>query len=202
MKRIGILISGRGSNMEAILTAMQNGTVTSASCAVVISDNPQAPGLARAREFGVPAVCTDRAEYPKRAEHEAAVAARLQEYNVDFVCLAGYMRILRGAMLQAFPGRILNMHPALLPAFPGMHAQQQALDYGVKLAGCTVHLVDAGTDTGPIILQAAVPVHDDDTAESLSARILKQEHALYPQAVQLMAADRLRVDGRRITILG
>lgn len=202
MKRVGVLISGRGSNMAAILRAMQAGVVTSARCAVVIADNPDAAGLATAREYGVPAHCIDKADYARRSEHEAAVAAKLQEYGVDFVCLAGYMRILRGAVLAAFPGRILNMHPALLPAFPGMHAQRQALEYGAKVAGCTVHFVDAGTDTGPVILQAAVPVHDDDTEAALSARILEQEHALYPRAVQLMGEGRLQVEGRRVRILG
>lgn len=202
MKRVGILISGRGSNMEAILKAMQQGVITSARCVVVISDNPGAAGLARAREYGVPAHVIDRAAYPRRADHEAAVAARLREYEVDFVCLAGYMRLLKGALLEAYPGRILNVHPALLPAFPGLHAQRQALEYGAKLAGCTVHFVDAGMDTGPIILQAAVPVYDGDTEESLSERILQQEHALYPQAVQLMGEGRLVVEGRRVRIRG
>lgn len=202
MKQAGILISGRGSNMAAILAAMRAGQITSARCAVVIADNPGAPGLATAREYGVPALCVDRADYPQRAAHEAAVAAQLQAHGVDFVCLAGYMRILRGAVLAAYPGRILNIHPSLLPAFPGLHAQRQALEYGVKVAGCTVHFVDAGTDTGPIILQAAVPVHDDDTEETLAARILAQEHALYPRAVELMGAGRLQVEGRRVRILG
>lgn len=198
---IGILVSGRGSNMEAILRAIAEGRLQRVRCACVIADNPGAPALDKARAFGVEAFCIDRAAYPTRAAHEAAVAAALQERGVELVCLAGYMRLLKGAMLQAYPGRILNIHPSLLPAFPGLHAQRQALEYGVKVAGCTVHFVDAGMDTGPIVLQAAVPVLEDDTEETLAARILEQEHRLYPEAIQLVADGRVRIEGRRVRIL-
>lgn len=196
---LGILISGRGSNMEAILRQIAARNL-SARAAVVLSDNPGAPGLEKAREFGVEALALPPREYPSRLAHEAAMAAALRERGVELVCLAGYMRLLKGPLLEAYPGRILNVHPALLPAFPGLHAQRQALEYGAKVAGATVHFVDAGMDTGPVILQAAVPVREDDDEESLSARILEQEHRLYPLAVQLFAEGRLQIEGRRVRI--
>lgn len=196
----GILVSGRGSNMEALLRAMAAGCL-SAHVAVVVSDNPEAPALEKARRYGVETVVAGRRAYPDRTAQEGAVASALMVRGVELVLLAGYMRLLRGPLLAAYPGRILNIHPALLPAFPGLHAQRQALGHGAKVAGCTVHFVDAGTDTGPIVLQAAVPVLEDDTEETLAARILVAEHRLYPAAVQLYAEGRLVLEGRRVRIL-
>lgn len=197
---IGILISGRGSNMAALLEAIKAGCL-SARCAAVISDNPAAPGLALARNYGVEALALDPTGFPSRTEFQTAIASELTSRGVELVCLAGFMRIVRRPLLEAFPGRIMNIHPSLLPAFPGLHAQAQAVEYGVRVAGCTVHLVDEGMDTGPIILQAAVPVLGNDTADSLAARILTEEHRLYPLAVQLYAEGRLQVEGRRVRIL-
>lgn len=197
---VGILVSGRGSNMEALLRAMHTGHL-SARCAVVISDNPSAPALDRAAEYGVETLVLERRAYPGRTAHEGAIASALMTRGVELVLLAGYMRLLRGPVLTAYPNRILNIHPSLLPAFPGLHAHRQALEHGVKVAGCTVHFVDAGTDTGPIVLQAAVPVLEEDTEETLAARVLAQEHRLYPAAVQLYAEGRLVLEGRRVRIL-
>ena len=193
--RVGILISGRGSNMVSLVEAMQAGTVPAVP-AVVVSNRPEAAGLARAAAMGVPAVVVDQRKIRSRSVHEAEVATVLRAHGVEWVCLAGYMRLLKGAILDTFRGRILNIHPSLLPAFPGLDAQGQALAYGVRFAGCTVHLVDEHCDHGPIVAQATVPVFDDDDDERLSARILEQEHRLYPEALVRMVRGGWWVDGR------
>ncbi|MEW8979105.1 MAG: phosphoribosylglycinamide formyltransferase [Symbiobacterium sp.] len=200
MIRIGVLISGNGTNLQAILDACREGRIDG-EVVVVISDRADAYGLERARRAGVEAIHVDPGDYPTRTAFDRALAELLLARNVDLVCLAGYMRLVRKPMLTAFPNRILNIHPSLLPAFPGLDAQGQALAYGVKVAGCTVHFVNEGMDEGPIILQAAVPVLEDDTHETLRARIQVEEHRIYPRAVQLFAEGRLRIEGRRVRIL-
>jgi phosphoribosylglycinamide formyltransferase-1 len=197
--RVGILISGRGSNMVALIAAMRDGRVP-ADPVVVISNVPGAAGLAIARDRGIETAVVDHKAVKPRAAHERAVLEVLQRHRVDIVCLAGYMRRLSPLLVGSFKDRILNVHPALLPSFPGLDAQQSALQYGVKVAGCTVHLVDDEVDHGPIVLQATVGVEDDDTVVTLSARILEQEHALYPKALALLAEGRLEVVGRRVRI--
>jgi phosphoribosylglycinamide formyltransferase-1 len=194
--RLGVLISGRGSNMAALADAVADGRLP-AEIALVLSNEPEAPGLALAADRGLPVAVADHRGRP-RAEHDAAVSALLEEAGATLVCLAGYMRLLSAPFVRRHRGRILNVHPSLLPAFPGLHAQRQALEHGVKVAGATVHLVDEQLDHGPILLQAAVPVRDDDTEDSLSARILTVEHRLYPEAVRLLAEGRLRIEGRRV----
>jgi phosphoribosylglycinamide formyltransferase-1 len=167
---------------------------------VLIVDRPDAAALARAREHDVEAVCIDPREHPGREAHEKAVIAALDERRVGLVCLAGYMRLLSDGFVRHFEGRLMNIHPSLLPSFPGLHSQRQALQHGVKLAGATVHFVDEGVDTGPIVLQAAVPVRDDDTEETLAERILVEEHRIYPEAIRLFAEGRLSTEGRRVRI--
>jgi len=194
--RLGILLSGRGSNFLAIADAIATGKLANAEIAVVLSNLANAPGLAAARERGLPAVAIEAAGR-KRAEHDAEIVAALCQYGVDLVCLAGYMRLLSPEFVQAFPQRILNIHPSLLPAFPGLQAQQQAFDYGVTVAGCTVHFVDEQLDHGAIILQRAVTVAKDDTAETLAARILVEEHQAYPEAIERVLSDKYRLYGRR-----
>ena len=196
MKRIGILLSGRGSNFVAIAEAIRARALAGAEIAVVLSNIPDAPGLKIAAELGLPAIAVPSAGR-KRAEHDAEIIARLHQHRVDLVCLAGYMRILTPEFVRAFPNRILNVHPSLLPSFPGLDAQQQALDYGAKIAGCTVHFVDEAVDHGAIIVQRQVPVLDDDTAESLSARILEQEHIAYPEAIACVLSETFGLHGRR-----
>lgn|SRR5579859_3789368 len=199
-KRIGILLSGRGSNFEALADSVSAGRIPDAEIAIVISHREGAPGIERARARGIDA----RVIPSKGLEREAydrQVVAALQEKRVDLVCLAGYMRLLSPYFVQAFRGRILNIHPSLLPAFPGLESQRQALEHGAKFAGCTVHFVDETLDAGPIILQSAVPIRDDDTVESLSARILAEEHRIYSQAVRIVLEGRFRIDGRRVIIL-
>lgn len=198
--RVGILISGRGSNMVSLVQAMQAGRID-AEPAVVISNKASAPGLERAAELGV-AVAVVPHKGLGREEHERRVVETLRRHEVELVCLAGYMRLLSPYLVREFKNRILNIHPALLPAFPGLHAQQQALDYGVKVSGCTVHFVDEQCDHGPIVLQAAVPVLEDDDEDSLSGRILEQEHRIYAEAVALYFERRLTVEGRRVRIRG
>jgi phosphoribosylglycinamide formyltransferase-1 len=196
--RVGILLSGRGSNMAALVDAMHDGRVAAVP-AVVLSNVADAPGLVAAAARGVPtAVVTHRGE--PREGHENKVLERLRDHGVDWVCLAGYMRLLSARMVHSLRGRILNVHPSLLPAFPGLHAQRRALEHGVRFSGCTVHFVDEECDHGPIVLQAVVPVHDDDTEQSLSARILEQEHRVYPEAVRLYFEGRLHLEGRRVHI--
>ena len=197
MKRIGILISGRGSNMLALVRAAADGRIPEAEVAVVISNVANAAGLERAREHGVEAVTLDH-RGKTREEHDRAMAAELRAREVDLVCLAGYMRLLSPWFTREFEGRVLNIHPSLLPAFPGLNAQRQAIEYGVKFSGCTVHLVDQELDHGPIVKQAAVPVWPVDTEETLSAKILTEEHRIYAEAVALVLSGRFRVEGRRV----
>ena len=196
MQRLGILLSGRGSNFIAIADAIRQGRLPGAEIAVVLSNLPDAAGLETARKLGLPAIAIPSAGR-KRAEHDAEVVAALQQHRVDLVCLAGYMRIISPEFVRAFPNRILNVHPALLPAFPGLDAQAQALEFGAKVAGCTVHFVDEQMDHGAIILQRVVPVLDQDTAESLSARILDQEHIAYPEAIARVLSGEYCLVGRR-----
>ena len=184
MGKLGILISGRGSNMEAILNHIASGALQ-ASVAVVISNKPTAPGLDIAQSHGVPTQVFDPKQYNNHDAYETAIVACLQKYNVDLVCLAGYMKLLHAPMLTAFKGRMVNIHPSLLPSFKGLHAQQQALDYGVKLAGCSAHYVTKDMDAGPIICQSSVPVLPEDTVDALSERILAEEHRIYAQAIAI-----------------
>ncbi len=200
MTKIGVLASGRGSNFKALCQAAQRGNL-GGQIAILISDKHDAPALGIAREFSIEPVTLPAQDYPSREAHEEAVAKALEARQVNLICLAGYMRLLSPAFVRRFPGRILNIHPALLPAFPGLHAQRQALQHGAKVSGATVHLVDEDCDTGPIVLQAAVPVENGDTEETLSARILRVEHQLYPEAVRLFLTGRLRIEGRRVRIL-
>ncbi len=194
---LGALASGSGSNLQAILDAAAGGRLD-ARVGVVVSDNPEAFALERARKAGVPFEVIPWAG--TREEHDGRVVACLERHGVDTVTLAGYMRLVSPVLLRAFPGRVLNIHPALLPSFPGVHVHGQVIDHGVKFSGCTVHFVDEGMDTGPIVIQAVVPVRDDDTPESLASRILREEHRIYPQALQYLAEGRLRVAGRRVLL--
>ena len=196
MKRLGILLSGRGSNFSAIADAI-SGKRLDAEIAVVISNRPEAPGIAAAQERGLHAIVLPSRGLDREV-YDRALIAELRRNQVDLVCLAGYMRILSGHFIREFSMRILNIHPSLLPAFPGIDAQHQAIEHGVKFSGCTVHFVDEGLDSGPIVAQAAVPVLDGDTAESLSARILKEEHRIYPEAIALVLSGNYRVAGRRV----
>jgi phosphoribosylglycinamide formyltransferase-1 len=196
MKRIGILLSGRGSNFLAIASAIREHRLLGAEIAVVLSNREEAAGLASAREMGLPAFAVLSAGRTREA-HDAEMIARLRQHHVDLICLAGYMRIVTPEFIQAFPNRILNVHPSLLPAFPGLDAQQQALDYGVHVAGCTVHFVDEAVDHGVIVVQRTVAVEDGDTAETLSARILEQEHLAYPEAIARVLSERYEINERR-----
>ena len=199
MHRLGILLSGRGSNFLAIHRAIGDGRIPDAEIAVVISNKAEAKGLDAARSLDLPAVaiCQQGKGPAAREEHDTKMIAALTDYSVDLVCLAGYMRIISPAFVQAFPNRILNIHPSLLPAFPGLDAQQQALDYGVKVAGCTVHFVDEAVDHGVIVLQKTVLVQDEDTSETLSGKILEQEHRAYPEAIARVLSGTHRIVGRR-----
>ncbi|BDC47785.1 phosphoribosylglycinamide formyltransferase [Bryobacterales bacterium F-183] len=196
LRKIGILLSGRGSNFEAIQRAIAAGTLD-AEIAVVISNREAAPGIETARRFGLKTVVMPSQGVP-REQFDRELVRVLNEHQVDLVCLAGYMRLLSGYFVQAFPQRILNIHPSLLPSFPGLDAQHQALDYGVKYTGCTVHFVDEHLDNGPIVLQAVVPVEDNDTYETLSARILAQEHQIYSKAIGIVLRGEYRIEGRRV----
>lgn len=196
MKRLGILLSGRGSNFGAIADEVATGRIE-AEIAVVISNRPEARGLEAARERGLPAVSIP-SKGLDREDYDAMLVRELKAKAVDLVCLAGFMRLLSATFVRAFPQRILNIHPSLLPAFPGLDAQKQALEHGVKITGCTVHLVDEFLDAGPIVLQKAVPVLDDDTVDSLSARILQEEHRIYSQAIRIMLGGNFRIAGRRV----
>ncbi len=199
--RIGVLVSGRGSNLQAIIDNIERGQLA-AEIAVVISDQADAYSLERARKHNMPAVHVSAKGYKgKREAYDALLVQELQKRGVELVCLAGFMRIITPVLIAAFPHRILNIHPSLLPAFPGLHVQQKALDHGVKFSGCTVHFVDEGMDTGPIIIQAVVPILDNDTEDSLSERILKQEHKIYSRAIQLFAEGRLRREDRRVVVI-
>ncbi len=196
MKRLGVLLSGRGSNFRALLAATRGGRLR-AEIAVVISNVEDAPGLLAAREAGLATAFFDH-RGRSREQHDADLDAALRAHGADLVCLAGYMRLLGPAFVEARRHRVVNVHPSLLPAFPGRDAQRQALEYGARVSGVTVHLVDAGLDSGPIVAQRAVPVADDDTVESLSARILEAEHVVYPQAVARLVEGAWRVEGRRV----
>ena len=194
--KIAVLISGRGSNLQSIIDAIDRGDVK-ASIAVVVSNREDAPGLDRARRAGLETLFISHRAFPTREAYDARLVEELQARGVTLVCLAGFMRIFSALMLEAYGNRMLNIHPSLLPAFPGLHPQQQAIDHGVKLSGVTVHLVNDVLDGGPIVLQRAVPVLDDDTAETLAARILEQEHRAYPEALAIVLAGGWRVEGRR-----
>jgi phosphoribosylglycinamide formyltransferase 1 len=197
--KLGVLVSGSGSNLQSIIDRIEAGDF-SAEIVCVISNNAGAYALERARKHNIPALHMDHRLFAGRSAYDAALVEALQQYDVELVILAGFMRIITPILIDAFPNAIMNIHPAILPAFPGLHAQRQALDHGAKVSGCTVHFVDAGTDTGPIIIQAVVPVLDGDTEESLSARIQVEEHRIYPRAVQLYAEGRISVEGRRVVI--
>jgi phosphoribosylglycinamide formyltransferase-1 len=192
-----VLLSGRGSNFEALADAVSDGRIPNARIAVVVSNREGAPGIDKARSRGIPAVALP-SKGLQREEFDRQVIAVLREHHVGLVCLAGYMRLLSRHFVESFAGRILNIHPSLLPAFPGLESQRQALEHGVKFAGCTVHFVDENLDAGPIILQAVVPVHDGDTPETLAARILAEEHRVYPGAVRMVLEGHCRMEGRRV----
>jgi len=197
---VAVLVSGSGTNLQAILDAEMAGALGAARVVVVVSNVAGVRALERANAAGKRTEVLSHKPYPSRQAFDEALVALLRKHDVELVALAGFMRLLTPAFLGAFPGRVVNIHPALLPAFPGVHAQKQALDYGARVTGCTVHFVDEGTDTGPIILQAAVPVLDGDDEAALTARILAEEHRLYPAAIRAVADGRVRVAGRRVTI--
>ncbi|MGI6575536.1 MAG: phosphoribosylglycinamide formyltransferase [bacterium] len=198
--RLAVLASGRGTNLQAIINAIEAGELK-AEISIIISNRKDAPALARGREHGINTYFLDPALHKKPGSYDQALVDLWRQYQVDVVLLAGFMRLLGKEAVKAYRQRILNIHPSLLPAFPGLNAQRQALAYGVKFSGCTVHFVDEGMDTGPIILQAVVPVLDTDDEETLAKRILKEEHRIYPEAVRLLAAGRLKVEGRKVKIL-
>jgi phosphoribosylglycinamide formyltransferase-1 len=200
VKKVGVLLSGRGSNLQALIDAARRGEL-GGEIGVVVSNVEAAPGLDRARQAGIPAVFRDH-RAKKREDFDAEVVEILRSHRVDLVCLAGFMRLLSPVFVRAFPGRILNVHPALLPAFPGQDAQRQAWEHGAKMSGATVHIVDEGLDSGPIVAQEAVRVLSSDTPETLAARILETEHRLYPRAVRLLLGGRCRVEGRRVIVEG
>jgi phosphoribosylglycinamide formyltransferase 1 len=198
--RIAVLLSGRGSNFRALLDAVREGRID-ADVALVLSNKSDAPGLASAREAGLETLFLDPKLFPSKEDYDAEIVRELNARDVDLVCLAGYMKILTPVFCRAFKNRILNIHPALLPAFPGLHVQQKAIDWGVRYSGCTVHFVAEEVDMGPIVLQAAVPVLQDDTEETLAARILLEEHRIYPEAVRLFFKGRIEIRGRRVFIV-
>jgi len=197
--KLGILISGNGSNLQSIIDHIEKGSLK-ATIKIVISNNPDAYGITRAKKHGIPVVVLKNGDFKNKEDFDLELIRILKNNSVDLVILAGFMRIITSTFLKAFPQKIMNIHPALLPSFPGIHGQKQALEYGVKLSGCTVHFVDEGVDTGPIIIQSAVQVFDDDTEETLAARILKEEHRIYPQAIQFFAEGKIEIKGRRVLI--
>lgn len=197
--RIGALASGGGTNLQAIIDRCADGSVA-AEIALLISNNPKAGALDRAERAGIPTQVIDHRDYSCRENFDQKIVAAFKQAQVDLIVLAGFMRIVTETILDVFPNRVMNIHPALLPAFPGLNVQKKALDYGAKFSGCTVHFVDSGVDTGPIIIQAVVPIFDDDTEETLAARILEREHRIYPRAIQLFAENRLKIEGRRVII--
>lgn len=199
-RTLGVLISGRGTNLQAIIDAIQEGRLD-AHIGVVVSNKPHAAGLERAHKAGVATSVIDHKAFPSRAAFDERVLEELRKHKVDLLCLAGFMRILSPVLVRAFPNRVLNIHPALLPSFIGLHGQKQALDYGVKVSGATVHIVDEELDHGPILLQSTVPVRGDDTEESLSARILKEEHRLYPEAIGLLLDGKFKFEDRRAILV-
>ena len=198
---IGILVSGRGSNLEAIISAIEEKRL-SAEIRIVVSNNADARAISKAKSHGIPTEILPDKTCPTRSEYDKRLVGILENRGVELVVLAGFMRIMSSLFINAFPMRIINIHPALLPSFPGLNVQDKAIKHGVKFSGCTVHFIDDGVDTGPIIIQAIVPVYGDDTEESLSKRILKEEHRIYPQAIQFFAEGRLKVIGRRVFIEG
>jgi phosphoribosylglycinamide formyltransferase-1 len=197
MKRIAVLLSGRGSNFEAIAESVRAGRIPDAELTIVVSNRESAGGIEKARQRGIEAVVVP-SKGKQREEYDREVVALLKEKKIDLVCLAGFMRLLSPYFVQEFRHRILNIHPALLPSFPGLEAQKQALEWGIKFSGCTVHLVDEHLDAGPIICQAVVPVEDGDTEETLAARILREEHRIYAEAINIVLSGRYRIEGRRI----
>jgi phosphoribosylglycinamide formyltransferase-1 len=199
MKRIGVLVSGRGSNLQALIDAQRANDLGGGEIAVVVSNVETAFGLERARSAGIATVFRDH-RGKKREDYDAEIVSILKEHRIDIVCLAGFMRLLSSVFVRAFPNRILNIHPALLPAFPGLDAQRQAYEHGVKVSGATVHIVDEGLDSGPIVVQEAVPVFDADDAETLAHRILEIEHRIYPKAVRTLLSGRYRIEGRRFIV--
>jgi phosphoribosylglycinamide formyltransferase-1 len=196
---LGVLISGNGSNLQSIIDHIEKGSLK-AIIKIVISNNPEAYGITRAKKHEIPIVVLKNGDFKNKEEFDLELIRILKNSSVDLVILAGFMRIITPALLKSFTHKIMNIHPALLPSFPGIHGQKQALEYGVKLSGCTVHFVDEGVDTGPIIIQRAVQVFDDDTEEILAARILKEEHRIYPQAIQLFAEGKIEIKGRKVSI--
>jgi len=200
MLKIGVLASGRGSNFQAIIDEIEAGKIP-AKIEILIVDNPNAYAIERAKKHGIPHLYINPKDFPSKEAFYEKIKDELISKGVELVVLAGFMRIVKKPLLDAFPNRIMNIHPALLPSFPGLHGQKQAVDYGVRISGCTVHFVDEGVDSGPIIIQAAVPVHPDDTEDTLSERILKLEHKIFPEAIRLFAEGRLIVEGRKVKIL-
>ncbi len=201
MIKIGVLASGRGSNFQSIIDAVERGYIDG-EIRVLITDNPEAYAIQRAEKHGIEPVVMKPGDWENRDAYYQAVAAELGKREVDLVVLAGFMRIVGKPLIDAYPMRIMNIHPAILPSFPGLHGQAQAADYGVKVSGCTVHFVDEGMDTGPVIIQAVVPAYHDDTEESLAERILRQEHRIFPYAIKLFAEGRLSVEGRKVVVEG
>jgi phosphoribosylglycinamide formyltransferase-1 len=199
MLKLGVLISGRGSNLQAIIDACEAKKIP-AQVSVVISDKADAYGLERARKHNIPTAVFHPNDFADKNTFELEIVRILKQHEVNLLCLAGYMRIVGQVLLEHFPHKIINIHPSLLPSFPGLHAQKQALDHGVTVTGCTVHFVDAGCDTGPIIIQSAVPVKENDTEETLSERILEQEHYIYPIAIEFIAKNKLKIEGRKVKI--
>ena len=197
---LGVLVSGSGSNLQSIIDNIERGTLP-ARIGIVVSNNPEAFALERARKHGIAAVVIEHTGFADREAYDRRVVNTLQAHGVELVVLAGFMRVLSPFFLRSFPMRVMNIHPALLPSFPGTHGQRKAFDYGVKFSGCTVHFADEGVDTGPIIIQAVVPVYDADTEDTLSRRILKEEHRIYPQAIRLYAEGKLHVEGRKVRVL-
>jgi len=196
---IGVLVSGSGTNLQSIIDSVEKGLLD-AVIKVIISNNPDSYALERAKKHNIPSVIIEKSDFKNREDFDRKMVEVLRSYSVELVAMAGFMRILSPVLLKAFPMRIINIHPAILPSFPGLHGQQKAFDYGVKFSGCTVHFADEGVDTGPVIIQAVVPVYDDDTEDTLSARILKEEHRIYPQAIQLYAEGKLEVVGRKVRV--
>ncbi|MDR3158819.1 MAG: phosphoribosylglycinamide formyltransferase [Zoogloeaceae bacterium] len=202
MKRVVILISGRGSNMERLIRAERQGELAQAQVVAVFANRPDAPGLVHAAAAGIPTLVVDHRDYPDRESFDTALIAAIDRHQPDLALLAGFMRILSSGFTRHYAGRLMNIHPSLLPVFPGLHTHQRALEAGVRLHGCTVHFVTPGLDCGPIVIQAAVPVLDGDDEDTLAARVLAQEHRIYPLAVRWFAEDRLRIDGQRVEVRG
>jgi phosphoribosylglycinamide formyltransferase-1 len=197
--KLGVLISGSGSNLQSIIDNIEKGSLN-AVIKIVISNKPDAFGITRAKKHGIPVAVVKNENFKDKKDYDLELVKILKDNDLDLIVLAGFMRIMTPTFLRAFPGKVINIHPALLPSFPGTHGQKQAFDYGVKYSGCTVHLVDEGVDTGPIIIQSVVPVLDDDTEETLAARILKEEHKIYPQAIKYFSEGKIEIKGRKVHI--